>query len=193
MSRGASATRVEVKQLTPERVDDFFQLHSIEHGCGWCFCVAWWTPTWQGWGERTAEENFEMRMALFSQGEYDGYLAYIESDPIGWCQVGRRGRLQKLVEQFNLSDTADDPEIWSITCFLVSPDWRRRKIATTMLAEVLDDLKERGVKQVEAYPKRGDDLDDLDLWNGAEAMYLEAGFEVVHEDDQRLVLCKILN
>ena len=192
MSRRASAKKVKVVRMTADRVDDFFKLHSIDYGCGWCFCVAWWTPSWQGWGERTAEENFEFRMELFNRGEYDGYLAYIDGEPIGWCQVGRRGRLQKLMDQFELTEEPEAPEIWSITCFLVSPDWRRKKVATSMLTQVLKDLKKRGVEQVEAYPKRGDDLDDLDLWNGAETMFLEAGFEVIREDDQRPILRKSL-
>lgn len=192
MGKGASNTEVEVARMAADRVDDFFQLHSIDHGCGWCFCVAWWTPTWQGWGERTAEENFELRMDLFNRGEFDGYLAYIDGNPIGWCQVGRRKRLQKLMEQFELSEDPGAFEIWSITCFLVSPEYRRQKVATLMLAEVLEDLRKRGVEQVEAYPKRGEDLDDLDLWNGAEAMFVKAGFEVVRQDDQRPVLRKNL-
>jgi ribosomal protein S18 acetylase RimI-like enzyme len=188
MSQTTETLNLDVLPLTAERVDDFFRLHSVEQGCGWCYCVAWWTPTWQGWGERTAEENYKMRMDLFDQGHHDGYLAYREGEPIGWCQVGRRDRLPKLLDQFDLAQASEGPDIWSITCFLVAPKWRRKKVATTMLAAILDDLRARGVEIVEAYPKRDDAMDDLDLWNGAESMYLQAGFEVVRDHDERPIL-----
>lgn len=192
MGKKTGVPRLKVVQLSAETVDDFFQLHSIEYGCGWCYCVAWWTPSWQGWGERTAEDNYNLRMELFNQGHYDGYLAYVGGEPVGWCQAGRRNRLEKLNDQFDLQESASDSEIWSITCFLVSPEWRRKRVAATMLGKVLDDLRKRGVTTVEAYPKRGEDQDELDLWNGAEAMYLQAGFEVIKDDDERPILRKRL-
>ncbi|MGD8605006.1 MAG: GNAT family N-acetyltransferase [Anaerolineales bacterium] len=192
MSKNNETLKVEVLPLTSERVDDFFEIHSVEQGCGWCFCVAWWTPTWQGWGERTAEDNYQMRMDLFEQGHYDGYLAYVEGEPIGWCQVGRRSRLKKLLDQFEIQDTSADQEVWSITCFLVVPQWRRKKVATTMLASILEDLQARGVEIVEAYPKREEAMDDLDLWNGAESMYVQAGFKVFRDDQERPILRKYL-
>ena len=105
----------EVRRLTAELVDDFFRLHSEENGCGWCCCVAWWVPTWEGWGDRSANENRALREKLFKQGEYDGYLLYVDDEPVGWCQVGPRDRLEKLVGQFSL---APDPSAWAITCFL---------------------------------------------------------------------------
>lgn len=192
MSQTHTTLQLDVVPLSGDRVDDFFRLHSIERGCGWCFCVAWWTPSWQGWGERTAEDNYKLRLDLFEQGHYDGYLAYAQGDPIGWCQVGPRSRLLKLIDQFGLQQTSDGPEIWSITCFLVAPNYRRRKVATSMLTAILEDLKGRGVEVVEAYPKREEAMDDLDLWNGAESMYLQAGFEIVRDDDERPILRKSL-
>ena len=136
----SESLKLDVVPMSADRVDDFFKLHSVEQGCGWCYCVAWWTPTWQGWGERTAEENYKMRLELFERGHYDGYLAYAEGEPVAWCQVGRRERLKKLLDQFGLEEASDGPEIWSITCFLVAPQWRRQKVATTMLAAILGDL-----------------------------------------------------
>jgi hypothetical protein len=61
-----------------------------------------------------------------------------------------------------------------------------------MLSAILDDLRARGVEIVEAYPKREEAMDDLDLWNGAESMFIQAGFKVVREDDERPILRKHL-
>ncbi|MCI0399279.1 MAG: GNAT family N-acetyltransferase [Chloroflexi bacterium] len=160
-------------------------MHSQANGAGWCFCVAWWTPGWEGWGERTAEENYQLRQALLERGEYDGYLLYVEGAPAGWCQVGPRDRLAKLAQQFELGP---DPDVWAISCFFIAPAYRRQGLAARLLAEVLADLQRRGVHRVEAFPKRGPELDALELWNGPEEMFRAAGFEVAQDDPRRPVL-----
>jgi GNAT superfamily N-acetyltransferase len=171
--------QTEVRRLDASRVDDFYRLHSDEHEAGWCFCAAWWVPSWDGWGERSAEDNRHVRDGLCERGEYDGYLLYLNDVPVGWCQVGPRDRLWKLRQRFRLHH---DPETWAISCFLIAPAHRRRGLAAVMLRDVLDDLRKRGVRRVEAFPPRGTNLDPGDLWTGPEALYRGAGFEIVRDD-----------
>jgi hypothetical protein len=52
---------------------------------------------------------------------------------------------------------------------------------------VIDDLKLRGARSIDAYPKRGAAEPD-ELWNGAESTYVGLGFSVVREDAKRPVL-----
>jgi len=164
---------------------DFARVHCEENGADWCQCVAWWVPTWEGWGERTAEENAGLRDELCARGEYDGYLLYADGEPAGWCQAGPRDRLAKLVGQFGLAPRSDT---WAVTCFLIAKRFRGRGLAAFLLDEVLSDLRVRGAVRVEAFPKRGPELDTMDLWNGPEAMFRAAGFRVVKEDPVRPVL-----
>ncbi len=180
-----SSMQTSIQRFSAEHEQAFWSIHDERHGCGWCACAAWWVPSWEGWGERTAEQNRSLRRSLIDRGEYDGYLLYVDNQPVGWCQVGRRDRLKKLVVQFEL---VPDPDTWAITCFLILPGWRGRGLAGKLLAGVLDDLAARGVARVEAYPKRGAGLDAQDLWNGPESMYVQAGFSVVREDAHRPVL-----
>ena len=176
---------ITVHRFDPARRADFFRLHSAAHEAGWCFCTAWWVPNWEGWGERTADENRALREELLQRDEYDGYLLYVEGEPAGWCQVGPRDRLQKIVRQFDLPPA---PATWAITCFLIAPAWRGQGLASELLQAVLADLGTRGARRVEAFPRRGAELDALDLWNGPEGMFLRAGFRVVREDAARPVL-----
>ena len=164
---------------------DFWSLHSVEHGCGWCFCSAWWVPDWEGWASRTAQQNMAVREELLARGEYDGYLLYRGEQPIGWSQVGLRDRLDKLCEQFDLEP---NPGTWAITCFLIHPDHRRLGFARSLLFGILEDLPKRGANRVEAFPRRGRGLTPLDMWNGPEALFLEAGFEVIHDHPIRPIL-----
>lgn len=164
--------------------EDFYRLHCPANEAGWCHCVAWWIDSWDGWGERTAEQNHQFRDDLLAQNHYDGYLLYDGDQPIAWSQVGSRDRLTKLVNQMQLEPKS---AVWAMTCFLVAPAYRRQGIAQQMLAMILDDLRNKGIQTVEAYPKRGEHLDALDMWNGPEKMFVSAGFEFVKEVAQRAV------
>jgi GNAT superfamily N-acetyltransferase len=154
-------------------------------GCkdgGWCACVAWWVPSWEGFSERTADENHHLRKYLFANGEYDGYLAFEVDEPVGWCQVGPRDRLHKLRSQFDL-----EPELgtWAITCFKVRPDRRRQQIAMTLLAGVIADLPSRGATRLEGFPKRLEGGDASTLWTGPEDLYVKMGFQLVRDDPRK--------
>jgi hypothetical protein len=175
----------EVLRLAPELEDEFLSLHCDRNDAGWCRCVAWHVRTWEGWGERTAEENLSLRKELFASGEHDGYLLRDESRCIGWCQVGLRDRLPKLVAQFELEAA---PDTWAITCCFTIEAERGRGRAAFLLGGVLVDLKRRGARRVEAFPARGEELDAGEAWTGPEAMFLAAGFRVVKELPKRSVL-----
>jgi GNAT superfamily N-acetyltransferase len=177
--------RKKVRRFEAALRGDFYRLHSERNDAGWCFCVAWWVPTWEGWGARSTVENRQLRDSLCDRGEYDGYLLYVDDTPGGWCQAGPRDRIAKLARQFDL---APDPAAWAITCFQIAPAYRGQGLATFLLGEVLSDLRMRGVRRVEAFPKRGTDLDVDDLWNGPEAMFRAAGFAAVRDDPRRPVL-----
>jgi GNAT superfamily N-acetyltransferase len=174
----------EIVRFDASRRADFFKLHSAVNDHNWCFCAAWWVKTWEGWGQRTAEENRALRETLCDRGEYDGYLLYFDEKPIGWCQVGPRDRLGKLTEQFQLDPS---PNTWAITCFLIAPAYRGQGWASHLLNEVLKDLLARGVKRVEAFPKRGV-TEVAELWNGPESMFLRAGFLPSKDDQKRPIL-----
>ena len=177
---------IVVTRFAPEHVPDFRALHSLP---GRCFCVAWWVETWDGWGQRTAAENRSLRERLIENGTFDGYLAYDDDAPVGWCQVLPRDRLVKIRRQFHLEP---DDGTWAIGCFLVHPEHRRRGVARRLLAEVLDDLPRRGVRRVEAYPKRVAGGDAGDLWNGPEALLRANGFTTLKDDPVRPVLVRAL-
>ncbi len=145
--------QIMIAPLDKKTLADFYQVHSAANQAGWCFCAAWWVPTWEGWGDRTAAENRSARQAQFDLGEFDGYLLYVDGAPAGWCQCGPRDRLPKLVSQFNLPP---DPHVWAVTCFLVTPAYRGQGLARQLLEAVLQELKSCGVQRVQGFstPRR---------------------------------------
>ncbi len=176
-----------VVRLGADNVGDFMKVHSGE--CGWCYCTAWWVPTWEGWTERSDEQNRIFREELFKRGEYDGYLLYVDDLPAGWCQAGQRDRLSKLVQQYQLQP---NPEIWAITCFVIMPQFRKQGCATYLLKVILEDLKQNSVKIVQAYPKRTGLLAPGEHWKGTVEMYLSVGFKIERDDLHHPVLSKKL-
>jgi GNAT superfamily N-acetyltransferase len=176
---------IRIERLSDLRREDFYRLHETAKRPGWCNCVAWWTRDWDGWSDRTTEENRALRDGLFARERSDGYLLYADGDPAGWCQALERDRLAKLARQFALEP---DPHAWAIGCIYVAPHLRRHGLATRLVAHVIAEARRDNVRSLEAFPKRGDQLDELDLWNGPEALFLRLGFKLVRDDPKRPVL-----
>ena len=153
------------RRLIPDLRGDFDRVQGAT--CTWCQCVAWHVPTWDGFGERTAAENRALREALWARGEDDGYLHYVDDQPVAWCQVGPRDRLPKLVAMYRL---APDPNAWAFTCFRVVPAFQRQGIARQLLTDALADLAARGVRRVEAFPDRSAGREPGEQWTGPEAL-----------------------
>lgn len=177
--------KIEVLPFAPERRADFYAVHSDAHGCGWCNCVAWWTPTWEGWADRSAADNRALRESLLAQDQYDGYLLYVDDAPAGWCQTGPRDRLTKLAAAHDL---ARNPAAWAVSCLLIAPAWRGRGLARALLTGVIDDLRGRGVQRVEAFPRRGDALPAEEVWTGPERLFLALGFLPERVGERRTVM-----
>ena len=79
-----------VRRFDEELRADFERIHSEECEAGWCHCVAWWVPTWECFGERSAEENARLfagvREACEQAGRDPGSMVY--SSAVVLC-VGR--------------------------------------------------------------------------------------------------------
>ncbi len=173
--------KTEVYKIDESRRDDFFKIHCAATGHGWCFCVAWWVPTWEKWSERNPMQNRQLREKLFDRGEYDGYLLYVNDYPAGWCQCGQRDRLTKLVKSYKLEP---DPSVWAMTCFVISPKYRDIGLCHYFVAEIIKDSKKRGVKKIQGFPRRGENLPFGDVWTGPEAIFIRAGFALEKDDTQ---------
>ncbi len=166
---------LKVFPLDGNRKDDFYKIHDQDGQGGWCFCIAWWTTSWQAWGMRNGEENRQRREQLFNQNIYDGYLLYDGKRPIGWCQCAPRDYFTKLRDQYDLGE---NPVIYAITCFFIIPEYREIGLSHFFIEQILEDLQMKGVKTVQAFPKRGGNLSADNVWTGPERVYLKAGFDL---------------
>ena len=79
----------------------------------------------------------------------------------------------------------------SVFCFAVSPEYRRKGIATSLLETVCTEAKAEGFDYVEAYPNR-DFQNQAEDFMGAFAMYEKAGFYEDYLAGQKIVMRKKL-
>lgn len=180
-----------VRPLDRDRVADFQVLHAKSDDGGWCQCVAWWVPTWDGWSERTREQNGGLREKLFACGQYDGYLLYEGELPVGWMQVGHVGRLPKLWDAYRLEELDVSATDLAISCVFLDPNVRGRGWLHVFLRSVLDALA-GGRGQVLAFPRRVEGAEAGEVWTGPESAFRAAGFRVIREDPLRPVLSRPL-
>ena len=113
-----------------------------------------------------------------------GIVATLGGERVGWCSVGPRswfGRLQRAAATWSPATAADDPAVWSVTCFVVRPGFRRRGVATALLDGAIDHARSGGAGWLEAYPidSTGRKATAADLYRGTLSLFRGAGFEVV--------------
>jgi GNAT superfamily N-acetyltransferase len=81
-----------------------------------------------------------------------------------------------------LAELPDPGAIWSVTCFVVAPGYRRKGIAAALLQAAVEHAFTHGAAAVEAYPvdpvarpKAG----PADLYQGPLPLFVAAGFSLV--------------
>jgi len=186
------SAKLGVKALSAQTAKDFYKMRQ-HPSANWCFCVAWYVPTWEGWDRRTAQQNKEFRETLFKGGVYDGYLLYLNEEPIGWIQVVPLKLVPKLGSELGLK-TAVDAHV--IGCMEILPEYRKKKLSRAFLTAVLKDLKTRGIKNLLAIPKSsepGEKISDGEAWTGPEKVYASLGFTRGEIVGKRVVYYKDLS
>ncbi|HCS40232.1 MAG: hypothetical protein ACYDH2_11665 [Anaerolineaceae bacterium] len=176
---------LRIERLSPLNRTDFFKVLGEGEFGDCCFCVFWWQPSHEGWGDRTCEQNRQFREELFTLNVNDGFLLYIKDVPQGWCQCGPRDQWKTLLNKYNLDP---DPTVWAITCFVLNSEMMGKGVSHLFLSEVLTVLKSQEVKKVQAYPHLGKGLKSGDVWPGPLSIYEKAGFRTIKQDERRPVL-----
>ncbi len=81
----------------------------------------------------------------------------------------------------------DDEAVWSIVCFYVHPNAKRRGVASALLEAAAERASDHGAPILEAYPVRVGHM-NIDAYTGYLPMYLAAGFEEVRDAGRRIVV-----
>lgn len=189
MADGAAAD-VTVRAISPDQHDavmHYFDMVAYADNPNWskCFCMERLVDDYES---RTKQQNRADRSSLILSARANGLVAYRLGRVVGWCHAAPKTELVVV-------HGAKDPQVGAIVCFVVAPDQRRQGIATTLLEAALAQLRDRGMRSVEAYPRLGE-IDPVrwvySMYVGPLSMYLKAGFTIAERHESLAVVRRAL-
>jgi GNAT superfamily N-acetyltransferase len=168
--------------MNARRWADLELLFGPNGACGGCWCMYWRQRLGERWETVKGETNRRRLRALARRGRLHGAIAYEGDEPVGWVSFERRVDLPRLDRAPSLA-CDDAASVWSLPCFYIKAKWRRRGVASALLAFAVTALRKRGARTLEAYPVRmegrGKITSPAFAWTGAYPMFARAGFREV--------------
>jgi GNAT superfamily N-acetyltransferase len=105
----------------------------------------------------------------------------------GWVNASRRA--DYTLGLIGEPDGVDPSSVIGVSCFVISPPYRRHGVAAALLDHVIGTARERGASWVEGYPRTDQD-NDAGHFRGPTAMYEAKGFEPVTVRERDTVMRK---
>jgi GNAT superfamily N-acetyltransferase len=175
------APAIEVAPATADRWPDVLAVmggQGGDRGC-WCQYYRWSSSGFAALGTGGGRKALERQV---TEGPPPGLVASIDGLPVGWCGIGPRPDMERLVRSRTIP-AVDDVPVWSIVCFLVRPGYRRRGVARALLDGVISYARAMNAPGLEAYPidHEGRRLDVSFSYVGFTSTFEAAGFRRVVE------------
>lgn len=167
---------IEVAPATG-RWDDFASFMVPRRpGAGGCVCAVYRNSS-LGMPERIA-----LMQSLCQTDPGPGVLAYCGGEVAGWCSVGPKSGFRALVNSRTIPHV-DDSGVWSVTCFVVRPPFRRRGLMHDLLSGAVQHTAAMGGAAVEGYPvdPAGGRVDQTSGYVGTVALFEAHGFRRVRQ------------
>src|SRR4029453_4434038 len=182
MAYDAAAPRLETAPASWEAVEELFGVKGEPSRC-WC---RWFALPGKEFRSKAPNELKEPLRARFDEDPEPGVLAFRGGQAVGWCAVEPRANYPRL-ERSQLLRAADVPPVdfgtlWSVSCFVVSPNHRRSGVAGTLLRAAVNHAFNNGATTLEAYPIDTDlrpKAGPSDLYTRTVSLFIEGGFSVV--------------
>lgn len=179
---------VDVRPVTPERIDDWLQLFdhdAFPDNPDWasCYCLSPHS------GEDAEKPWRDIRAEMIERlraGATIGYLAYVDGRVAGWVNASPRSMYRKYAD---VDPTGPDPaRVAGVSCFVIAPPYRRHGLSSALLDRVVADAEDRGLAHVEGYPVDEHDGSEASQFRGPREMFEKRGFRPVEQKDGYTVL-----
>ena len=125
-----------------------------------------------------------------------GLVAYLDSEPAGWCAVEPRTEYQGLLRAFRVpwegrnEDKADDG-VWAVTCLFTRAGFRKRGISRALASAAVAFARGRGARAIEAYPIITKNVIAEELHVGTRSVFADAGLVEVSRPTPRRVVMRL--
>lgn len=181
--------KLTYKPLTANNWKDFEYLFGERGACGGCWCMAWRLKAAQFEKQKGAKNKKSMK-TLVDEKEQVGIIGYDKNVPVGWCSFAPRKKYIRLTNSKVLAPV-DQKEVWSITCFFMSKEYRRKGLSLQLLKYVISFCKKKKIKILEGYPTvpYTNNIPAAFAWTGISSSFEQAGFtEVARRSKSRPIM-----
>ncbi len=184
------ASKLAIHPLTPDRWSDFETLFGKNGACAGCWCT-WWHMGQTEWMKTKGDGTKRKMRSLVKKGPPPGLLAYAGDEAVGWCALAPREGYARLARS-KIFAPVDDSPVWSVTCFFVRRDWRRRGVTVALLRASAGWVASQGGRIVEGYPHETDkEQPAAFIHTGLSSAFERAGFrEVARRSTHRPIVRK---
>jgi GNAT superfamily N-acetyltransferase len=185
----STEAKIVFKPLNLKTWNDFVNLFGERGACGGCWCMSWRLKS-SDFEKHKGAANKRAMKSLVDKKEQIGILAYSGKEPVGWCAVAPREKFIRL-ENSKVLAKIDDEKVWSITCFFIKKEFRRKGLSTELLNAVKDFCNKKKVKILEGYPAvpYNSNIPAAFAWTGIPSAFEKAGFvEVARRSKSRPIL-----
>jgi GNAT superfamily N-acetyltransferase len=192
MTGKSSRLTLTFHPVTPDRWSDFAALFGENGACAGCWCM-WWRRPRSEWTHGKGSGNRTAMRGIIRRGEEPGILAYDGERPVGWCAVAPREAYPGLARSRVLKPVDEQP-VWSVTCFFIVRDYRRRGVSRALLRAAMEFARAGGGRILEGYPVEAEGEQPAAwVWTGLAAAFRRAGFtEVARRSRTRPIFRKTL-
>ena len=177
--------------LSPAKWKDFEMLFGERGACGGCWCMNW-LLTKKEFDANKGEGNKKKMKRLVDKKSEPGILAYVGKEPIGWCALAPRENYIRM-ENSRVLKRIDDKPVWSISCFFIKKEFRKKGLSSEILKGAIEFCKRRGAKIVEGYPvvPYDENMPAAFAWTGFPSAFIKAGFKEVERRSRTRPIMRI--
>ena len=187
---------IQFHSATPERWSDLEDLFGSNGANAGCWCMFWRLE--RGMFKKTkGEGNRQILQQIVEGDEQPGILAYEGGKAVGWCGIAPRQKLAAL-ENSRILKRVDDQPVWSITCFFMRKEARRRGIMEGLIKAAVKHAKTNGAQIVEAYPidmqspkLSGQTFNSYSGYMGVASVFRALGFEQVGQASETQLIMRL--
>jgi GNAT superfamily N-acetyltransferase len=146
--------------------------------------------------ERASRLRLQTDCGHPGSGTTSGLVAYLDSEPVGWCAVEPRTAYAGLVRNQRVpwvgrAEDKTDDSVWAVTCFFTRVGFRKRGISRALARAAVEFARERGARAVEGYPITTKNVILEELLVGTEGVFADAGFTEVSRPTPRRVVMRV--
>ena len=150
LNSALTETELYFRPVTADTLADLKRF-SREHGkFRYCSCMRW-RMTSSEFKRSNKPKRIEALRDEVANGRPTGVLAYAGGIPVGWCSIAPREEFRGL-ERYRKLGRIDDAAVWSVTCFFVDRQYRRRGLTVDLLEAAVRYASANGARVVEGYP-----------------------------------------